>query len=333
MYLNIGDFDRALQAAQQAMRLDPDTANSYSVLVGSYLGLNRFDEARAVAENAIAKKHDSGDVHGALAALAFMNHDLSGLQRQSEWAKNRPERPFFIAAQSSMAIFDGKLHQGLALNADAVAAARQQGMTEVISSLLADRAGAEAMVGEMGAARQSAVAALNTGHSRTALPRLAAILALCGDARTAESLLVELKQRFPQDTLVNNIGIPLGRAAIDLARGDGRSAVEQLKPALAYELGSSSGEAIPYLRGLAYLRASDGAGAGAEFQKVLNHRGVGLLALEYPLAYLGLARANVLKKDAAAARKNYQDFLALWKDADPDIPILREAKQEYAQLK
>jgi hypothetical protein len=330
--LDLGKYDLALAEAQEAVRLTPDDPSGYSQLVGAYLGLNRFDEAKAVAEEAVAKKREFGGVHRDLAAIAFLNHDAVALKDQLAFATGSIEYPFYRRLEAQISVFHGRLREALSYEEDATASAQRQDLPEVVTSFMTERAWIEATLGKMRAARDSADAALKREHTRAALPILAAVLGLAGDSQRSESLLVELKQRFPEDTFVNNLDIPCARAAIELGRANGHAALDQLKPAFNYERGFAAGFRVSYLAGLAYLRAGDGAAAASEFQYIIDHRGLGILSFLYPLAYLGLARANVLKKDTAAARKSYQDFLALWKDADPDIPILQQAKAEYAKL-
>ncbi len=161
-------------------------------------------------------------------------------------------------------------------------------------------------------------------------------MALSGDLRQAEALADDLAKRFPQDTLVNAVSLPLVRATMEIQQGNAPKAIELLQPATPYELGRRSGGVGPsvvYVRGQAYQRGGKGIEAAAEFQKILDHRGVFPTSPVHALAHLGLARAFALAGDTGKSRKAYQDFLALWKDADPDIPILQQAKAEYAKLK
>jgi predicted Zn-dependent protease len=186
----------------------------------------------------------------------------------------------------------------------------------------------EALVGHLPAARETAAKSL--ARSRTTVPLVALALALAGSAGPAQALMEELAKRYPQDTLLKTVSTPSVLAAAEISRGNPRRAVELLDSATTYELGSNY---VLYLRGQAYLRAGGGKEAAAAFQKILDHRGVFARMIEYPLAHLGLARSQALAGNTAEARKAYQDFLALWKDADPDIPILKEAEAEYARLK
>ena len=154
---------------------------------------------------------------------------------------------------------------------------------------------------------------------------------LCGNANDAQKLADDLAQRYPKATMVNGLSLPAIRAAIALQRNQPDQALAALRPAAPYEAASSFW--TNYLRGEAYLRLGKGTEAAAEFRTILEHRGWQPLSVFYPLARLGLARASVLAGDTAAARGAYQDFFAMWKDADPDLPVLAAAKQEHGALK
>jgi len=161
-------------------------------------------------------------------------------------------------------------------------------------------------------------------------------MARAGDASGAEALANELGQRFPSDTLLNAVGLPVIRAAAQLDRGNANAALRTLEASRPYDLSKGEGATAhyaPYLRGLVYLRLGDGKEAEEEFQKVLDHRGLAASLPQAALAVLGLARARALKGDLPASRMAYQDFLALWKDADSDLPVLQQARAEYARLR
>ncbi|MEK6409645.1 MAG: hypothetical protein AABN34_22205 [Acidobacteriota bacterium] len=188
-----------------------------------------------------------------------------------------------------------------------------------------------AVVGNCQRIREDAAKALSIGRSTGSLLNGARALALCGEAGQAQSLFDELAKRNPKDTLINAIWLPVIRAAIELQRGHPDQAIQLLQAASRYEAAADFWPT--YLRGNAYLRWQKGAEAAAEFQKILDHRGWNPLSQLYPLAHLGLARAAALAGDTAKSRKAYQDFFAIWKDADLDLPILIEAKKEYDRLK
>ena len=255
------------------------------------------------------------------------------MQHHADWAKGKPEEALMINVQGNAAAFSGLLQQARELRRRAVRLAQQQGFEEAAALYLGLGAVAEAAFGNNDEARRRADDAL--GLSRGLGPESLAAMALAwtGDTVGARKLADDLDERFPKDTVLQERDLPTIRAVIEIQRGNPARAVELLQTAIPYELGSFGGFRAIYERGRAYLRLGAGEEAAAEFQKILDHRGVAPLSPQYPLAHLGLARAHALAGDTAGARRAYQDFLALWKDADPDIPILLEAKAEYAQLR
>jgi len=174
--------------------------------------------------------------------------------------------------------------------------------------------------------------ALSVAHSQSALVPAAQALAVAGDFHRAQAVADDLAGRFPTDTMTNSVNLPVIRGEIEIARGNPARALQLLEPAARYEL-SFPGIGAIYARGRAFLHSKKGPEAAAEFQKILDHRGIAVVSPVHALAEVGLARARVLAGDAAGARTAYQDFFALWKDADPTIPILQQAKAEYAKLK
>jgi len=185
----------------------------------------------------------------------------------------------------------------------------------------------------MARAREQAAKSEALAVTRTNGPCLVLALSLAGDSSRANKLIEEIGRRYPSDTLLQTVYLPMGRAVLEASPSDSAKSIETLRPAARFELGTDQNLQPIYVRGLVYLRAHQGQEAAAEFKKILEHRGVAPIAPEYALAHLGLGRAYALSGDHINARKAYQDFLALWKDADPDIPILKEAKAEYAKLK
>lgn len=207
--------------------------------------------------------------------------------------------------------------------------AQQRGLSESAGFRLADEATTAAEFGFERQARDLAMKALGT--SQGPIPKLVAATALArsGDPKTPEAIAKQLSSRYPLATWINNLDVPSIRAEIELHRNNPARAVELLRSAAPYERGLYFSK---YTRGRAYLEQRDGKNAATEFQKILDHRGVSPLSIYYPLARLGLARAYALSGDKTGSRRAYQDFLSLWKDADPDIPILQQAKAEYAKL-
>jgi predicted Zn-dependent protease len=155
---------------------------------------------------------------------------------------------------------------------------------------------------------------------------------LTGDAENVEALTREIRAEFPDDIMMNVIWLPTAAAALEIRKGNGAGAVKLLAPAAAYEPGANSMWAV-YMRGLAYLQMESGAAAAAEFRKIIDHRGVDLMSPLYPIAHIRLAEAYALMGNVASARKTYEEFFSLWKNADPDVPIFKEAKAKYEQLR
>ncbi len=252
------------------------------------------------------------------------------MQQHAEWATGKPEEHWMVTNQAATAAFSGQLQKSRELRRQGVELAQRYNFKEAAAFIAALGALTEANFGNYQQARKQTEAALAIARGRTAQVSGAIALARAGDRSQAQALADDLTQRFPTDTLVNSVSLPTIRAAIEIRRGNPTKAIELLRAAAPYErayLGTI------YLRGEAYLRAEAGMEAAAEFQKILDLKGVWPNAPVHALARLGLARAYALAGDTAGARRAYQDFLALWKDADPDIPILQEAKAEYAQLR
>jgi tetratricopeptide (TPR) repeat protein len=191
---------------------------------------------------------------------------------------------------------------------------------------------AEAAAGNFSAARQQAAASSALSHTRTNLPIVAVALAFLDDASAARKIIDDLRGNYPSDSLVNGVFIPSAEALLQSSHGNTSAALQALEPAARYEMAPAFGFLPVYVRGLTYLRAHQGKEAAGEFQRILDHRAAGATQPLYALSYVGLARALLLAGDKAKARTAYQDFFALWKDADPDVPILLAAKSEYAKL-
>jgi predicted Zn-dependent protease len=332
LYARTGDWEKALPELQEAVRLEPRSAINHSMEMLAYWGLGRFDEARAVAEKAFAQKLDFSYIHMILLMTAYVQGDRAEAEKQIQWLAGKPEEFFSLLIQAGNAAVFGQLRQGEGYFQRAREITRQQGLAETAAGIATQQAVQAALVGNCEAARATARAAILPDQAPPIgyiIPPSPLPLALCGDVVTAQRAADETSQRYPAHTIWNSVYLPSIRAAIELSRNQAEQAVALLQSATPYE------RAYPfavYLRGLAYLRLRKGAEAAAEFQKILDHKGVNWGAY-YPLSYVGLARAAALTGDTPRARKAYQDFLALWKDADPDIPILKEAKAEYAKLK
>ncbi|MGH9745497.1 MAG: protein kinase domain-containing protein [Candidatus Acidiferrales bacterium] len=345
----LGDYEKALASAQEAFRQDPSGLN-YSNLVGSFFTLNRFEEARAVAEEAQTRKLDSANLHLTLYQLAFIRGDRDGMAKEVAWAMGKPGvEDIALAIAADTAAYSGDLRKARELSNQAAASAQRADEKETAATYVAQAGLREALFGNSAQAEERASTALKSSNGRDVQFPAALAIAFAGDANRAQALVNDFNKRFEEDTLVQFNYLPSIRAQIALLHRDPAKAVELLQPAGQYELGQVSGSGVGpsfypvWTRGQAYLMAGQGAEAAREFQKILDHQGVVINEPIGALAHLGLGRAYALESKSASgadasvalakARTAYQDFFALWKDADVDVPILVAAKSEYAKLR
>ncbi|MGC2365855.1 MAG: tetratricopeptide repeat protein [Candidatus Sulfotelmatobacter sp.] len=329
----LGQFEKAIELGNEALRLDPHQTGVHYSLAASYLALNRVDEAKSVLQAGLTQNPDSSAIHSGLYLLAFVEGDQAGMQRELKWGDgqhavdNSPRVFAAVAAQQG-----GHRKQAVDAIEQDVEAIQADGLKESAAQLLSGEALFEAEIGNHVRAKEIAARSLALSRGRSNGPTLLIALSLAGDTSQAQKLLDDLKTRYPEDTLTQSAYIPMAEALIQPNSGDSTKSIEILRPTARFELAPAVSFLPIYVKGLTYLRAHQGREAAAEFQKILNHRGVWFIATEYALANVGLARALAAEGDIAGSRHAYQDFFALWKNADPDIPILKEAKAEYAKL-
>ena len=332
----IGQFDQAVASAQQAKRLAPNHPFPYGNLGFAYLGLGRTDEAKAVFEEAVSRKIDDLPIHIGLYEIAFMHGEPAAQAREAQWAvgKRREEWMLFTQAQASASM--GKLRAARETAERAVAMVLGGNLKDFAGLILAWQALVEAEFGNHHLAREKAAQAVGVARARDTLLLATTASALAGDARTAQSLAGELAKRLPTDSLATAVWLPASAGALELSRGNSAKAVDLLDTVSQYKMGRMTrqfGSLAPvYVRGLAQLRAGAGSAAVATFRKVIDNRGIAPVSEVHALALLGLARASALTGETAQSSTAFQDFFALWKDADPDIPILREAREDYERL-
>jgi len=340
IYRIFGQYDKRLAENRETLRLDPASGWSYAYLVYPYLNLNRLEEARATAEEAQAKQLDSPLLRIGLYQLAFLQNDTSGMAQQVTWAAGKSGvEDVLLAREADTAAYSGRLGEARDFSRRAVASAVRAEEKEKAASYEADAALREALFGNAAAGRQRAAAALGLSTGRDVRYGAALALAMAGDAVPAQALADDLAKHFPEDTVVQFNYLPTLHAQLALSRNDASKAIETLQAAAPYELGDPT-EAFTfvslypvYVRGEAYLAGHQETGAAAEFRKILDHRGVVFNEPIGALAHLGLGRAYAMQGDTVKAKTAYEDFLKLWKDADPDIPILKHAKAEYEKIK
>jgi eukaryotic-like serine/threonine-protein kinase len=336
LYIALGHLERAVTELLDAKRLDPDSAFVYSNLIFAYVELNRLDEAKATFDQAISRGVDAADVHIGRYIVAFLEGDAQNMKLQKAWAAGKPIGYGLIEFDASVAAYTGHLRNAEGLFQQAEDSARRYGRKEPAAEARAFAALVEAEFGRPDEARQLARASLNAVNGPEAQAIAALAMARSGDVSAAETIATDLAQRFPSDTLLNAVELPTIHAAMELSRGKPDAAIRLLQPALPFDFSKglhTTGLYTPYLRGQAYLRAGDGKAAATEFQKLIDHRGIAAGRPYGALAVLGVARARSLAGDSSASRMAYQDFLALWKDADSGIPVLQQARAEYSRLR
>jgi len=337
IYTHQGDYDKALSAEEESLKLYPEGL-VYGMIMQAYLGLNRLDQAAAIAREAQAHNLDSPINHLNLYLVDFLRHDSAGMEQEAAALMGKSGfEDLMLLLESDTAAYGGQFAKARELTRRASDSAQRADEKETAAGYQADAALREALVGNMSEAKQQAHAALalSTGKDVEAISAIA--LGLAGDAQSTR-IAKDLVKRFPEDSIVRFEYEPMIHAAASLGSGNGakgsENAIQALAAAAPYELGWVSLVSVYpiYLRGEAYRAAQKGSAAAAEFQKILDHPGVVANEVIAALAHLGLARACALSGDTAKAKAAYQDFLTIWKDADPDIPILKQSKAEYAKL-
>jgi predicted Zn-dependent protease len=334
-YRYLGQYDKALTQAGDSLRLQPGDCGSYAILVAVYINLNRLDEARVIAEEAKVKKLDCYFLRYFLYNLAFVQNDPARMTQQVEGAVGEPFEDSLLRAEADTAAYSGRLSQARELSRRAIVAAERAFGKKEAAWYLNQSAREGGSIWRSAEARRRAAAALALSTGRDVQYGAALTLVLAGETGRAKTLSDGLGKRFPEDTIVRFTYLPTLRAHLALIRADPLKAVEALHVAGAYELGDMQGNNplyCIYLRGKAYLAAHQGKEAAGELQKILDHRGIVLNSPIGALAHLEIGRAYAMQGDILKAKTAYRDFLTLWKDADPDVPVLIQARSEYAKL-
>ncbi|MGC1437577.1 MAG: protein kinase [Terriglobales bacterium] len=335
-----GQYGKALTETSESIRLNPEESTiSRSNLVGFYCLTNRLEEAKLTYQQTLARRAETGYLHECRFAVAFMEGDAAEMDRQLSWAAGKPGmEDALLAHQAEVEAFSGHLVKAREFSRRAVDSAEHADDAEGAAKNQMNAALREVEFGNGAQVRSEAVSALARSSTTDIRVLVALALARAGDSDRAQEMADELQKENPLNTMINGYWLPTIRSAVEINRKNPGKAIQILETAARYELGDPAptgfGSSLypVYLRGQAYLLLRQGSAAGAEFQKYVDHSSV---VNSYPLgvlARLGLARAYTLQKDTIRARGAYQDFFAIWKDADPDIPILREAKAEYARL-
>jgi eukaryotic-like serine/threonine-protein kinase len=330
IYLRLGQFDNALQNARIALQLDPDSVNSYTNLAQTYIASDRLDEAKTTLDQAVARELNASSVHGLLAYIAWLQHDEATAERQIQLIKASPDGEMTVLNfEAGIAALHGKLREARELGNKMRVEAHRLGLKEPAASEYQQESVMEALAGNRSQALADVEHALASSKSPAVIMGCASILAYVGDQNKALKLAADVAQKRPYDTMVQFVSVPDIKAEIALKHGDFSQAASLLDGALVY---ARVDPGTLYLRGLVFLKSGHAAEAIQAFQRPLALRNFMGLDLTLPFDRLNLARAYALAGDKAHSRTAYQDFFALWKDADVDVPVLREAKAEYQKV-
>ena len=331
----LGQFDKSAVEAREAVRLQP-SASSYWALMSSTILANRLEDAKAVFEEAQARGFDSAELHVLRHLLAFLQRDTAAMNEQLAWSLGKKEAEVLMRwRESQVQAYYGHFQESRRLLKQSVALAAKVGPLNHTPVFREAQALQEIEAGNLAESRRTVADAIAKDQDRDQQLLLAFALARSGNLQQADKLTDALTKQFPADTLTQNYCLPTIRAATKLQVNDPAGAIEILRPAMRYDLAypPAFNSLYPaYIRGIAYLQIGDGRSAAAEFRKVVDHPAMVGRVLTGALAHLQLARAQTLTGDKIAAQKSYQDFLTLWKTADPDIPVYQQAKAEYALL-
>ncbi|MFN2497694.1 MAG: protein kinase [Pyrinomonadaceae bacterium] len=328
-----GQYEDALKESREAVRLSPTNAVAQSNVVDCFIKLGRLDESKQTLEQSLGQNPDRSIYHFYSYQVAFLRGDEDTMKKDLDWFASKTTETDFFDLQAGTALSRGEWKKALGFVRRSTELMMTQNRKENASQNEANAALAHAVLGQCPEARQAATHAIGISRGKVNLGVAAMAFAQCGDTAQAQTLADELATRFPQESININITLPMIRAAIENSRGNYAKAIEILQPASRFELGAIAGFGMNYIRGQAYVGQRSGKEASAEYQKILDRRTVEVFSFLFPLAHLQLARAAALTADTSKSRKAYQDFFALWKDADADLPVLVQAKKEYEQSK
>ena len=331
-YMNLGLYPRAADEFRMTVALAPECVTPCILnLAGALQAEGQYDQATALLNR--VKDKNAQYLHDQLYQLALLRSDAIGLEAERSWMAQHTDDPLEVGAQASIDLFAGNLSRARERTQQAVQMSLESNLKESAGGMLLTQATAEALLDESSQARKSIAAAIKLSHSKAAEAQAARVMACNGQGLEAQQIMDRLVRENSSDTLLNAVDAPLVVAASQLGRGRGDQALQSLEPIRQYEFGGRAGLLPNYLRGTAYLQLRRAKEAAGEFRSVLDHRGVSSMAPEWEMAQLGLARAYAMQGDTVKAKAAYKDFLMLWKDADPDIPVLKQAQAEYAKLK
>ena len=332
-YKFLGRHEEALKESLEAVRLSPNTTSARENVMTSFISLGRFDEAEQAARELWRINPDSPSSHFSRYFFGFLRRDQAAMDREVQWARGKPDEAQMTSFLAATAMYFGKLKEAEEFHKRAFELFRTLNRTENASAELLSFASYLMLVGKCDQAKEKAKASLALFRGQFGAAASAMLFASCGDSSQAEQLLEYARVNNPKNTVLLSMAVPMLRAAIEKNRGNAAEAIRSLESVRAYDFGRITGVGTTYMRGNLFLEQRMGNEAAAEFKKIIATPGIEPSSPAHPLSHLGLARAEVLKGDTAAARKSYQDFFGLWKDADHDLPVLVQAKKEYEQFK
>ena len=336
-YTFFGEYEKAVTEYQEALRLEPDDMIGYSNLGSTYVSLGRLNDAKAIFDQALARKLDGGALRANMYVLAFLQGDAAQMEQQVAWAAGKPGvEDVLLSMQSDTEAYYGRMGKARDFSRRAIDSAVRADSKETAAFWQANAALREAELGNDGLARQGVAAALALSPGRDVKVVAAMVMARTGDIPKAKGLADDLEKNYATNALLKLYWLSSIRAAIELNGSNPSQAVVDLEAAAPYDMGQGQmfiNYLYPaYVRGQAQLQAHNGAAAAAEFQKMLDHPGMVVNFVTAALAHLQIGRAYAMSGDTGKAKAAYQDFFKIWKDADSDIPILKQAKAEYGKL-
>jgi serine/threonine protein kinase/tetratricopeptide (TPR) repeat protein len=335
-YSELGQPEKALDLASQSHRINPHDVYAYDNMAEAYEALNRFAEAKSISEQAVAEKSDGIAVHFVLTDLAYMRGDRATYEHELDLGKGTSTEPFLLLFNAAWQGSEGKVKAAHELWQRADQVSMNAGAKDLAAQFLAIEGYTNALFGYPADARQRLSQTLALSNDPDARTLAATAFAMIGDLQKSQAITAAVEHEFPENHFIQSLAIPQAKAAQQFEKNQLTEAISTLEIVRPHELGTGprgGGVGPIFLRGQIYLKMRDGAKAAAEFQRILDHLGAAGFSPEYPLARLNLGRAYALQGDTAKARTAYQDFFAAWKDADPDVPILKTAKTEYENLK
>jgi eukaryotic-like serine/threonine-protein kinase len=332
-YASLGLFQKAADEYQTTLTLAPNLPLPYLNLAFVLRVQGRYDEEEAILRRAQEKNIQGWDLHAHLYELAMLRSDPDGLRRELSWMEQNAEDPLVVWMRAKIDALAGRIIRARQRTRQAINMVLESDRKESAADMLSTQAMWEVEFGETASARQTVAASMRLSSSKSQQSKAARVLALNDQAAEAKRLMDRLVRENPSNTLLNAVDVPLVLAASQLSGGKADDAVRTLEPVRSYEFGTYAGLLSSYVRATAYLQSRQPEQARAEFQAVLDHRGLEPLSPTWVLAQLGLARAYAMLADSAKARTAYESFLTLWKDADADIPVLKQANEEYRLLR